>query len=123
MCVRGVGALLLTAGLLAGAVGVAAAHSYDGDTAGVWSHDTEAFKGRVWSDADPCVRKRLVKLQELDDDTWETVAKTRSGKEGRWRIEMEDPDGEFRHVIRPRSKGDLEHSHECDRFASGMLVF
>lgn len=121
--VRRWGAILLAGGLLgSGLVSTAAAHDYSGSTAGVWSQTDSGFEGRIGANVEVCVPKRLVKVQRLDGNTWETVAKTTTDKGGYWAVDAaEDEDETHRHVVRPTSDVTNEHSHECNRFASPML--
>ncbi|HEX2294685.1 MAG TPA: hypothetical protein VHN37_05185 [Actinomycetota bacterium] len=113
---------ILTACAAAALAAPAGAHSFTGTTAGVWHYDEEAFKGRITANVEECVSGRLVKLQGFnEDDEWETIARRRTGKHGRWRVVFEGADGTFRHVVRPTSEVTDEHEHECRRFVSGMM--
>ncbi|HEX2196701.1 MAG TPA: hypothetical protein VHJ76_07220 [Actinomycetota bacterium] len=101
--------------------GPATAHEYDGTTVATAAYDSaeDLWRGRVASFVDECERRRKVRLQKLDGDSWETVAKARSRRTGRWRIDMVDADGTFRVVVPARMKVTIEHDHRCDRFTSG----
>jgi hypothetical protein len=98
----------------------AGAHEYEGTTAGPWQYDSaeDRFEGNVGSFEPACRKRRAVKVQELTNSEWDTVAKARSNRRGRWRAAMTDAKGTFRVVIRPRLKVTIEHDHRCDRFAS-----
>lgn len=96
------------------------AHEYEGTTVAVWTYSSseDRFEGRVGSMVPACERRRTVKLQETDGSEWETVAKTRSNRKGRWHVDMVDAEGTFRVVVPPRSKVTIEHDHQCRRYAS-----
>ena len=103
-----------------GLAGPAPAHEYDGNTVATAAYDSEEgeWRGRVASFVQACERRRKVKLQKLDGESWETVAKARSKRSGRWRIEMVDAEGTFRVVVPARLKVTIQHDHRCDRYAS-----
>jgi hypothetical protein len=101
----------------------ATAHRFDADPAVTIHIKKRKFYGRIKSGFGKCKRNRRVSLIRARPGISDLiVARTRTGSQGRWRVERRRrPRGRFYARIYRKHKRSYGHSHRCRRDRSRTI--
>ena len=106
--------------------GQVAAHKFEAATTTTirYRETTGNFRGRVDSNRERCIRRRLVKVVKETDEGPVVVGRDRSGREGRWRVDEPNASGPYHAVVKRRFRSDPEgiHIHDCQRGLSPTIT-
>jgi hypothetical protein len=103
-------------GLLSAGPGLATAHESEAASEVTirYSVENDRFQGRVKSDKPSCERRRtVVVFRKTPGQQNPEVGTDRTNENGLWRVEANNPNGEFYARVLRRARTSEGHSHVC----------
>lgn len=115
--VRIASAIMLALGTLSLPAG---AHEYSDTQRITIDHGSGTFYGRVRAEHAGC--RRRVRVEVVESESGDVVARDRTNRRGRWRAAYEGAEDFYYAKVSPKTSGRLPHVHRCSGGVSDPVL-